>query len=94
MEELEKVFELMVQSFPVANWYPKEISKIRELVNENSNLPLAFEELKKGMWVWDCVEKMFIKIRRIDVENKKVFVLDCLYIMFEEKRFYRRQMEE
>ena len=32
MEELEKVFELMIQSFPIAKWYPEEISEIRELI--------------------------------------------------------------
>lgn len=34
MEELEKVFELMIQSFPIAKWYPEEISEIRELIKE------------------------------------------------------------
>ena len=35
MEELEKVFELMIQSFPIAKWYPEEISEIRELFAGN-----------------------------------------------------------
>ena len=28
----KKVFELMIQSFPIAKWYPEEISEIRELI--------------------------------------------------------------
>lgn len=34
---LSELFDLMVQSFPIANWYTEEISEIRELIREKEN---------------------------------------------------------
>ena len=56
----------------------EEILKpIRKLVNEHFNpQPYKFEELKKGMWVWDDKNEMFILITFIDKQFKKMHV--CL----------------
>lgn len=45
MEELEKVFELMIQSFPIAKWYPEEISEIRELIKAKERNDCDYCEL-------------------------------------------------
>lgn len=56
----------------------EEILKpIRKLVNKHFNpQPYKFEELKKGMWIWDDENEMFILITFIDKQFKKMHV--CL----------------
>lgn len=84
---------------------------INELIHEHfCNPPLRFEELKEGMWVWDDVEKEFLKVKCVCVaeeghyifrEGTKIieFVLcgissRTVDVEFDSNRFYRKQVEE
>lgn len=74
------------------------------------NPALKVEELKEGMWVWDDVEKEFLKVKCVCVaeeghyifkEGTKIieFVLcgissRTVDVEFEPNRFYRKQVEE
>lgn len=93
---LSELFNLMVQSFPIANWYPDEISEIREMVNASSNLPLAFEDLKEGMWVWDNLRKRYYQIKEAyDFRIYHTSWMDgILPEEYDKDRFYRKQVEE
>lgn len=78
----------------------KDVNKlIREIY---SIKPYKFEDLKKGMWVWDnqlkwCFEIAICKVEIKGYENLKMFKVknydDSLTLMiFEENRFYPVQM--
>lgn len=58
----------------------KEHEQLKEWLEELKELknpqPYKFEELKKGMWVWDDENEMFILITFIDKQFKKMHV--CL----------------
>lgn len=72
----------------------EEILKpIRKLVNEHFNpQPYKFEELKKGMWVWDEKEKKCNKIIEIEGRNIDFYYItesiDRFIVEFEENRFF------
>jgi hypothetical protein len=73
----------------------KEI--IGKLIDEHfDNPPLKFEELEEGMVVWDNLEKNYIEICD-SFNGQKIyykFGINIPYIfMFQENRFYRRQVE-
>lgn len=84
------------------------IEKLGELVEKETPKPLSFEELKEGMWVWDNAKKWWIKVLEIRVANNEddVFaegikiiklgyhVFNWQEFIFEENRFYRKQVEE
>lgn len=71
----------------------KKLDILESLIKEHFNpQPYKFEELKKGMWVWDEKEKKCNKIIKIKGRN-----IDFYYITkdthrykmeFEENRFY------
>lgn len=92
VEDLEKTFIQLEQSYD-SLWD-----------SVHSNPPLKFEELKVGMWVWDNNLKWYFEIGICKVqvegcENLKMFKVknydDSLSLMiFEENRFYRKQVEE
>lgn len=76
---------------------------IENLINEHFNpQPYKFEDLKKGMWVWDnqlkwCFEIAICKVEIKGYENLKMFKVknydDSLTLMiFEKNRFYPVQM--
>lgn len=73
----------------------KESFIIRQLIEEHfENLPLKFEELKVGMFVWDNKMKDYYKIYEINHENKNLN-LTGWHIgnhRFEENRYYRKQV--
>lgn len=63
----------------------KALLLIEQLIKEHfDNPPLKLEELKEGMWVWDNVEKEFIKVK----------FTEAVCIEFDPNRFYRKQVEE
>ena len=77
-----------------------ELNLLRELVD---NPPLKFEELEKGMWVWDDKEKWYRKIvilfnpcSEYPKGSFKSYADSCEtsldFIEFEENRFYRREI--
>lgn len=50
---------------------------VEQLIKEHFDpQPYKFEELKKGMWIWDDENEMFILITFIDKQFKKMHV--CL----------------
>ena len=66
-----------------------------ELINLKDNPPLNFEEIKPGMWVWDNLLGMYVKIASCDTD---VIVVDQHYryfkSAFDENRFYRYEVKE
>lgn len=60
------------------------------------NPALKVEELKEGMQVWDNVLKKYIHILTIDfgVPSGGLIETENEYVPFEERRFYRKQVEE
>lgn len=82
---------------------------LQNLIHEHfDNPPLKFEELEVDMWVWDNAKKWWIKVLEIRVANNEddVFaegikiiklgyhVFNWQEFIFEENRFYRKQVEE
>lgn len=71
---------------------------------ENDNKPLKFEELKEGMWVWDNKNKEYIfifeplnwkAIKGLRYANQVIYYpTEGYYTVFEENRFFRKQVEE
>lgn len=83
-EMTEPAFNLVfsTQEF-LHNWYKgiqmysSENAVLQRKVSEYENpQPYKFEELKKGMWIWDDENEMFILITFIDKQFKKMHV--CL----------------
>lgn len=78
-------------------------NKIQELVN---NLPLKFEYLHEGMWIWDDKNKIYNLIyeKRINCAKEKEIEFqwempdrECQNFMtdvYEENRFYRREVQQ
>ena len=70
LEEMETIYYDKDDSFSGLMCFGKSIDKIAKLINEHfDNPPLKFEELKKGMWVWDNKDCYYAQIvdARIDV---------------------------
>lgn len=75
-----------------------------ELKNIYLNPPLKFEELKVGMWVWDNGYDMWNRILEIRINCAGELEIEFYYNLeddeeiyndiFEENRFYRKQVEE
>ena len=93
----------------VDNFVSNNEDVIYNLICDNfDNPPLKFEELEVGMWVWDNTKKWWIKVLEIRVANNEddVFaegikiiklgyhVFNWQEFIFEENRFYRKQVEE
>lgn len=108
----DEAFELIFRNEKeVKDWIDRgqwHVQKVKDLKDELFNIqnpqPYKFEELKKGMWIWDDKREFedfrFIKIEKIlsefDCEhlyhdkNKKVFFdnIVCHAREFEENRFF------
>lgn len=65
--------------------------------------PLKFEELHEGMWVWDNVYEMYLKIEDIREDiiypYEDYFCDPCdvshnMWFYFEENRFYRKEVKQ
>lgn len=67
-----------------------------ELINLKDNPPLKFEELEKGMWVWDNKYKEYCFIDFIAGKYPhRSYINNCQSDgAFEENRFYRYQVKE
>lgn len=75
-----------------------------QLIQEHfDNPPLSFDELEKGMWVWDDKEKWFRKIAILfepcgyaPLGSLKCWTnsvkIDLDFIEFGQNRFYRKQV--
>ena len=69
---------------------------IRDLIEEHFNSKsLKFEDLKRGMWVWDVKHEHLIKLKKINEESKKLFI-EVLghdyYTRYVDNRFYPIQI--
>lgn len=80
----DEAFELIFRNEKeVKDWIDRgqwHVQKVKDLKDELFNIqnpqPYKFEELKKGMWIWDDENEMFILITFIDKQFKKMHV--CL----------------
>lgn len=73
-----------------------------KLISEHfDNPPLKFEELERGMWVWDSRRKCLLKITRVEIDKWDRHFVHHYYdinmngttrTLFEENRFYRKQV--
>lgn len=73
------------------------INVLNQLINEHFyNLPLKFNELKEGMFVWDKKQNTWIEISEIsEYQNIKFYMIgwECKEtIVYEPIRFYRRKI--
>ena len=102
-EETTYVEDYETMPFITCNHLQKEIAILRQLINEHfDNPPLSFEELKEGMRIWDSERKCFLKITKVEVDERyRHFVHHYYYInmngttstLFEENRFFRKRVE-
>lgn len=70
---------------------------LHEILREaKNNPPLKFEELKEGMWVWDNKIKQYYQISCVFKDNREMATYGLMngFILFEENRFYRKQVVE
>lgn len=86
----EGVFEVNIKDF------------VNEILNEKlkSLFPYKFEDLKKGMWVWDSVKQICLKIKETTTDRLRQRIVICYSINesiyypldFEDNRFFPVQM--
>ena len=85
-------------------YFKNEIDCLLSLINEHfDNPPLKFDELEKGMWIWDNKNKCWLYLfKPLDWEPIKglryaeriiEYSAEGYYMDFEEGRFYKRQVE-
>ena len=85
--------------------FKNELDILSDLIEEHfSNLPLKFEELKEGMWIWDNQLKWFFRVVLCDVkvqgcESLKMFKVKkyeggSMLMIYEPNRFYRKEVQE
>ena len=68
---------------------------IDKLIKEHfDNPPLKFEELKEHMWVWDNKIKQYYQISCVFKDNREMATYGLMngFVLFEENRFYRKQV--
>ena len=58
------------------------------------NPPLKFEEMKEGDWVWDNKIKQYYQISCLFKDNREMATYGLMngFILYEENRFYRKQV--
>lgn len=82
----------------------KHISNLEKLINKHfDNPPLKFDELEKGMWIWDNKNKCWLYLfKPLDWEPIKGLryaeriiehSTEGYYMDFEKGRFYRKQVD-
>ena len=82
--------------------FKNELDILDKLIEEHfENPPLKFEELNKGMIVWDNKRKVKLLIAYCYSEDDMGYYnfsnpedYKYIHIEFEENRFYRKQVEE
>ena len=76
-------------------------SLLERLIHEHFDNPaLRFEEIKKGMWIWDNARKEWVKVEAQRETYTKI--VECWVIgwvllktyEFEPNRFYRKEVRE
>ena len=71
--------------------YQREVDLLEQLINEHfDNPPLKFEELHENMWVWDNEDKEWCKF----ISEHLFEYMDGYGGVFEENRFYRKEVKE
>lgn len=79
--------------------FDEDINVMQELMHEYfDNPPLEFEEIKKGMWIWDNARKEWVKVEAQRETYTKI--VECWVIgwvllktyEFEPNRFYRKEV--
>ena len=77
-------------------YFKYELDMMINLIDEHfDNPPLKFEELKEGMWVWDSKNDAWVCIDRAiaNVSYCKRLEDSGLVILFEENRYYRKEVK-
>lgn len=75
-------------------------SLLERLIHEHfDNLPLKFEELKEGMWIWDNKDKAYMKIESVCDKDWVWLYIDSserehIDELYEPNRFYRKEVQE
>lgn len=104
--ELLELKNRVMECFEIAdiNDLKNKLVQITLIEEHFYNPPLKFEELKVGMWVWDNEHDMFNQILELRINcaeeqeiefNYSLETDDKIYNdIFEENRFYRKQVEE
>lgn len=94
---LKRIQELELKE---KQWIETEKDYRDELKELKSNPPLKFDDLKEGMWVWDNIEKEYIKCDPFAgiyvwywMDEDDDGILEH-YLEFEENRFYLKAVEE
>ena len=81
--------------------FEKDIALLQELVDKepsDDNRPLKFEELKKGMWVWDnkgkCYTQIYDVIELANGEKKVVHsrTASNLDAWYKDDRYYEMEV--
>ena len=72
----------------------KYLSVFSKLIKEHfDNPPLKYEELEEDMWIWDNEEKRYGKVTHQDWKYGLLSTPGLCWGMFEENRFYKREVE-
>lgn len=107
-EECINALENIIFNVGVARSDYRKSGKAREdyytlnfLIEEHfSNPPLKFEELKEDTWIWDnkeCEYAFLDKAYINDKNDKKIRVwsgMKSYWYIFEDNRFYRKEVKE
>ena len=80
-----------------------ELDILFDLVKEHfSNPPLYIDEIQKGMWIWDNVDKEYIRSLGVEEFDGITYVKfgssedSCVtsYFEYEPNRFYRKEVKD
>ena len=80
-----------------------ELDVLFDLVKEHfSNPPLYIDEIQKGMWIWDNVDKEYIRSLGCVELDGIIFVkfehsensFVSSYLEYEHNRFYRKEVKD
>ena len=109
-DEIILLEHLIEYHFKLEESYKVMVMECEKMLNHierlTSNPPLKFEELKEGMWVWDNKTKEYIVCSpNINVMGQRCVCYWCGYtfldgefdedyIIFEEKRFFRKEFQK
>lgn len=111
LNQIEESYYNSDNSFGAMKQFKKDVEVLNILITDHfENKPLEFEELKEGMWVWNDVEKEFLKVKCVCVadEDTTFFkegtkIIEFVFcgissrtvdVEFEPNRFYRKQVKE
>lgn len=95
-ELLEKYKELKSDYDILDSTFDSMGDSLIECLKELDNPPLKYEELKEKMWVWDNKIKQYYQISCVFKDNREMATYGLMngFVLFEQNRFYRKQVVE